>query len=157
MQKDETMVQHLFARLAALLGLVTVVAGCAGHLDSAVPVSAAVGSTSDLSGTWHGSYGQIAPSLYSDDGKAVLQINDDGTFTATVTPGYGANNRAKPERWTGTVVTRGNRIILESSRARWPWLTLTRSNDGILYGVTTDPAIEGPVAITFERDGLPAH
>jgi hypothetical protein len=39
-----------------------------------------------------------------DDGNVVLEIKEDGTFTANVTPAGGANNRARASTWTGTVV-----------------------------------------------------
>lgn len=147
------MFQRFFGGATAFV-MMALVAGCAGPIASgSAPVSAAIPLTSDLSGTWQGSYGQVAASLYADEGKSVLQINEDGTFTATVRPSSGANNRAKPATWSGTVETRGNHVILKSSQSRWPWVTLMRSGDGILYGVANDPAIGADVMLKFERDG----
>jgi hypothetical protein len=145
------MLQRLVGGAIAIV--LTLGAGCAGPATSArAPVSAAVPLTSNLSGTWHGTYGQVAASLYADEGKSVLQINEDGTFKAMVKPNSGANNRAKPAEWTGTVETRGDRVILKGSQSPWPWVTLTRSGDGVLYGVANDPAIEADVMLEFERD-----
>jgi hypothetical protein len=132
---------------AGLLGvaLVALTAGCAE--------TGALARPSDLSGTWHGTYGWIRPDLYDDEARITLQIREDGTFSATVTPNGGGNNLAKPTTWSGTVVVRGNRVTLRSN-GNWGWLTLARSEGGnVLYGVAHDPAIESAVMLKFDRDG----
>ena len=66
------------------------------------PVPAALPPAGELSGTWHGSFWQLGGSLYANEGQSILEIKEDGTFTATVTPDPGANNLAKPStRCTG--------------------------------------------------------
>ena len=144
----------LIVDVTAGLFVVAFVAGCAGSRPSASAVgAAAVAPAADLSGQWHGSFGQVAASLYEDESKGVLQINPDGTFKATVTRGLGTNNLAKPSTWSGIVVTNGDRVTLQNSQGPWPWIILRRSGDHMLYGVATDPAIGAPVMIKFERDG----
>ena len=139
--------------MTAGLVVVALVAGCAGSRSSSSDVgAAAVAPAADLSGKWNGSFGQVAASLYEDESKGVLQINPDGTFTATVTRGPGTNNLAKPSTWSGIVVTNGDRVTLQNSQGPWPWIILRRSGDHTLYGVATDPAIGAPVMIKFERD-----
>jgi hypothetical protein len=148
------MVPKMGIEVTAVFVIVALVAGCAGSRSSASDLTAAaVAPAGDLSGKWYGSFGQVAASLYEDESKSVLQINPDGTFTATVTRALGTNNLAKPLTWSGMVVTKGDRVTLQNSQGRWPWIILTRSGDHTLYGVATDPAIEAPVMIKFEREG----
>ena len=54
---------------------------------------------------WSG-LGSVA--RYTNDGKGVVEIKEDGTFTANITPAGGANNLAKASTWTGTVVRKGD-------------------------------------------------
>ena len=132
---------------AGLLGvaLVALTAGCAE--------TSALARSSDLAGTWHGTYGWVRPDLYDDEARIALQIREDGTFAATVTPNGGGNNLAKPTTWSGTVVVKGNRVTLRTN-GNWGWLTLARSEGGnVLYGVAHDPAIESAVMLKFDRDG----
>jgi hypothetical protein len=148
------MVRNIVVDVGALFVIVALVAGCAGSRSSASDLTAAaVAPAGDLSGRWYGSFGQVAASLYEDESKSVLQINPDGTFMATVARALGTNNLAKPSKWSGMVVTNGDRVTLQNSQGRWPWIILTRSGDHTLYGVATDPAIEAPVMIRFEREG----
>jgi len=139
--------------ISTVLGIAALVAGCAGTHYETAPVAAAVPLGGDVAGTWQGSFGQVAASLYTDEGRWVVHINDDGTFNATVRPNVGANNRAKAAAWSGTVGVRSDRIVLESSNAQWPWLTLMRSDDGRLYGVAVDPVAEAQIMMTLERAG----
>src|SRR5262245_53414298 len=102
----------LIAKLCAVAAL-TFLSGC-GVLG---PVSAPSGSgalqpDSELVGTWTGSLNWIAPSLYDDEANLRLQIREDGTFTATVTPGRAGNNIAKPSKLAGTVVANDQLVTL---------------------------------------------
>lgn len=120
---------------------------CAGpSVDSAG--SEGLAPASELSGTWTGSFGQLGGTLYTDDANVVLEIKEDGTFTANVTPAGGANNRGRASTWTGTVVRKGDRITFRT--AQGPWMTLSRRGD-TLYGVANDPATQATVMITLER------
>jgi hypothetical protein len=148
------MLRRMFVTTPAVLTMSALIIGCAGsRLPASDLPAAAVAPADDLSGTWYGTFGQVAASLYEDDGKSALRINPDGTFTATVTPGLGTNNLAKPATWSGTVVTNGDRVTLRNAEGPWPWITLTKSGDGMLYGLAIDPAIEATVMMNFERDG----
>ncbi len=113
------------------VAMVALVAGCAGPSASSSasgPVASALVPASELSGTWHGLFWQVAASLYyEDEGRSVLQIREDGTFRATFTPNGGANNLAKPSTWSGTVVRAGNRVTFQDSRGRWGQITLIHS------------------------------
>jgi hypothetical protein len=68
---------------------------------------------------------------YPDDGTLLLQINEDGIFTATMTPADAANNIAKASSCSGTVSERGRLVVFHTSQG--PWDSLLRSGD-ILYG-----------------------
>jgi hypothetical protein len=148
-------------RLAALvlLGLVALVAGCAGPTpriasDASGPTVAALSPGGDLTGTWRGSFVQVGAVLYTDDGDVVLQIKEDGTFVARVTRSKaGTNNLAKAGTWTGTVISRGNRITLRSSQG--PWVTLSRSGN-TLYTVAEDPLVEATIMLRLEHEGRAA-
>jgi len=130
------------------LALVVVMAGC---VTSGLPAQ-----SSDLVGTWRGTLGEVAANQYEDEAVIALRIENDGTFSATVTPNRGANNLAKTSKWSGTVVTRGHRVTLRNTEGPWPSLTLVRTRDGnVLYGVANDPASEENVMLKFERDGSP--
>lgn len=102
-----------------------------------------------LAGTWHGSFAWPGASYWTDNGDCTLRINEDGTFSATVTPTPGANNLAKAWRWSGTVVAAGDRVTLRSPEG--PSTTLVRSADR-LYGISRDPIVEVPIAISLERE-----
>ena len=142
-----------FTMISAMASLALVI-GCAGPTArmgsrQSGPVPAAF-TPAELSGTWHGSFGQVAASLYADEGDCILQIKQDGTFTQTVRPAkIGTNNLAKASSWSGTVVTSGNRVILRSSQG--PSVTLIRSGNS-LYGVTLDPLVEVTIAMHFQRE-----
>jgi hypothetical protein len=145
-----------FAEYVSCLGLVALVAGCAGPSinpasDTSDPIGAARSPASDFTGTWRGSFTQVGAVLYTDDGDVVLQIKEDGTFVARVSRSKaGTNNLAKPGTWSGTVVTSGNRITLRSSQG--PWLTLVRSGN-TLYAVAEDPMVEATIILRLEQEG----
>lgn len=137
-------------RQLTFTGLTTLLLGalvaCAGPaVDSAG--SGGFAPTSDLA--WHVSF-VWGGSLYTNDGKGVVEIKEDGTFTANITPAGGANNLAKASTWTGTVVRKGNRVVFQSSQE--PWLTLVHRGD-TLYGVANDPASDANIMISLEREG----
>jgi hypothetical protein len=142
------------AFVAVLLASITIVTGCAGMGPGAGltsgPVSATFAPDSDLSGTWHGSFGWVGGTFYTDEGVCVLRINNDGTFTETIVPGKSSNNLAKRSNWSGTVVTRGNRVTFRTSQG--PSFTLVRAGN-TLYGLAEDPVMEFPIMMRFERDG----
>jgi hypothetical protein len=142
------MQRHLvFAMMVAGLAL----AGCAGPgaLARSVDVTtAAANQPGDLDGTWEGSFGWPGGSYWPDDGNCTVRINGDGTFTATVVPTPGANNLAKPSKWSGTVSHEGD--LVEFRVANGPTLTLRRSGPR-LYGVARDPAVGVPVVVELER------
>jgi hypothetical protein len=148
-------VQPALLMLFSGLALLVFAAGCTGPSGrSAVamqgPATAAYNQDA-LAGTWRGSFGQVGASIYTDDGECLLQIRDDRTFTAQVTPQPGANNLAKVSTWSGTVVQRGDRVTLHS--AQGPSLTLVRTRNQ-LYGVAEDPLVEATIAISLEREGV---
>jgi hypothetical protein len=151
-----SMLRIKFAQLVLCIGLVALVAGCAGPSaniasDASGPIAAAFSPASDLTGTWSGSFNQVSAIFYIDDGDVVLQIKEDGTFVARVTRSKaGTNNLAKPGTWTGTVVSSGNRVTLRSSQG--PWLTLVRSGN-TLYAVAEDPLVEATIMLRLEREG----
>ena len=144
------------AQLVSCLGLVTLVAGCAGQSaniasDASGPIAAALSPASNLTGTWRGSFTQVGAVLYIDDGDVVLQIKEYGTFVARVTRSKaGTNNLAKAGTWSGTVVRSGNRVTLRSSQG--PWLTLVRSGN-TLYAVAEDPLVEATIMLRLEHEG----
>jgi hypothetical protein len=117
-------------------------------IGSSVTVGAATSAPGDLGGTWRGSFSQIGGVLYVAEGICVVQIHDDGTFTATVTPGPGANNQVKGSKWAGTVVSDGDHVTFRTSRG--PSTTLVRRGD-TLYGVTNDPLIEADIMVKLDR------
>jgi len=139
--------------LLAGIALVGLFSGCAtaGTRQSSFPrdqVPAAY-VVNQLAGTWRGSFSKVAASLYEDEGDCVVQIRPDGTFTATISRAkLGTNNLAKAENFSGTVVTRGNRVVLVT--AQGPRLTLMRRGDA-LYTVTEDPVVEAPIAMSLQH------
>ena len=141
----------LIARLCALAAL-TLLSGCAGLGPvSPPPGSGALQPDGELVGTWTGSLNWVGASLYTNEANLRLQIRDDGTFAATVTPRKTANNLAKASSLAGTVVANEKLVTLRNETGPWPWLTLVRSGD-MLYGVVNDPAIQSAVMVRFHRE-----
>jgi len=136
------------------LMLVALASGCAGagvspgsYSRDQVPAKFV---ENRFAGTWRGSFSQLAASLYEDEGNCVLQITPNGTFTATISKAnLGTNNLAKAQSFSGTVVSRGNRVTLVT--AQGPQLTLMRRGDS-LYGVVEDPAVEAPIAMSLGHE-----
>src|SRR5206468_1561802 len=91
-------------------------------------------------------FSQLVASLYENEGDCVLRISPEGTFAATITRAkLGTNNLAKAEAFSGTVVSRGNRVTLVT--AQGPRLTLMHRGDS-LYTVAEDPVVEAPIAMS---------
>jgi len=137
----------------SIVAMLTLVAGCAGLSGtSSAPGPAALDAGSELKGTWRGTLGWVGAHQYGGESRLTLQIKEDGTFTATVTPNRGTNNLAHASTLSGTVVNNGNRVTLRNSQGPWSWLTLVRSGD-TLYGVANDPAFEANVLLSVRREG----
>jgi len=133
------------------IALIALVTGCAGPMaGSASSPAGAPGPAGDLAGVWHGSYGWIGASYLADDGDCVLRIEEGGTFTLAVTPAKAASNIAKASAWSGTVVTRGNRVTLRTSQG--PWVH-PRSLRHHALRVSRDPVVEVTIMIRLDRDG----
>ena len=140
------MVQRKLIGLLAIAALGTVAVGCAGPsvaVGSAPPspVAFTPAAGTPISGTWRGLFYEVASHRTSKvlEGQIVLQINDDGTFTETLTGQPGL---------TGKVTVKGNRVVLESSTGSQ--VTLMRSGNS-LYGVTAQVASGASVAIRVDR------
>ena len=135
------------------------VAGCAAPSSRIADAYVRDGASAspELIGTWHGTYGQIGMVYYEDDADCTLQIKDDATFSVACTrSALGTNNLARPSSWSGRVVTKGKRVVLQDTDGRWPWIVLTRSGTNSLYGVTVDPLVEATIMIDFERESSAA-
>jgi hypothetical protein len=116
-------------------------------VGSAVTTTTAA-APSGVGGTWRGSFSQVGAFFYVAEGNCVLQVKEDGTFTARITPGPGANNIVKGSTWSGTVEREGDLVTL--SVPGGPATTLVRKGD-TLYGVTNNPRIEADVLIRLDR------
>lgn len=127
------------------IGILTALAIFVGTSAAA---SAAVPAPSNLGGTWRGSFSEIGGVLYVTEGECVVTINHDGTFSANVTPGPGANNLVKGSKWSGTVVRNGDRYTFQTSKGAWT--TLIRRGD-VLYGVANDPMVESDIMVKLNR------
>ena len=73
--------------------MVALIAGCAG------PSAGAFGSgpivpASELAGTWRGSFSWMDGNYCADEGVVLLEIQEDGTFTAAMTPTGAARDAA---------------------------------------------------------------
>jgi hypothetical protein len=138
----------------AFLGvvLVALIAGCAGP-SSGPSMTMPAASTSDLTGTWDGVFWWLGGNYWEDEGRLLLQIKEDGTFTVTMTPTAAANNIAKATSWSGTVSQSGGRVVFHLSNGTWPaWSALTRSGD-TMYGDGNNPSTGADIQISFERGG----
>jgi hypothetical protein len=150
------MLKRTFAVWVSSVALAALVAGCVGPSASissgaSGPVATAPAPASELAGTWRGSFGRVSSDYYMDEAECIIQIKEDGTFTAACRPSKaGTNNLAKASTWSGTVVIGRNRVTLRSSQEAW--VTLMRSGN-TLYGVAEDPLVEGTIMMKFEREG----
>jgi hypothetical protein len=143
------MLQRTFVAVPTAIAVVAFVVGCAGPTASPAsrPAASALAPPSELAGTWTGTLGASGASS-SDEGKCVVQIAEDDTFTATCEPNGGADNAAKGSTSSGHVVTRGRRVTFRSSEGRGA--TLVRSGN-TLYGMIKDPSTGRTVLIKLER------
>jgi hypothetical protein len=121
------------------LVVVALIAGSAvPNVDQSMSRPAAFAG--DLVGTWQGAFWWLGGVLYADEGSLLVQIKEDGTFTATMTPTAAANNIAKASSWSGTVSQSGRRVVFHLAKGSWPaWSSLERFGD-MLYGVANNPA-----------------
>src|SRR5262249_52374528 len=83
--------------MVVAVGFLGVLSGCAARTEAARASTsvAAQRPSQQLSGTWQGSFSKPGASIYADEGKYVLDIRPDGTFTASVTPNPASNSHAK--------------------------------------------------------------
>jgi hypothetical protein len=130
--------------------VVALIAGCAG-LNTGPSVAPPTTSPGDLSGTWNGFFWALGGFYYPIEGTLLLQIKEDGTFTAAMRPTPGANNIAKASSWSGTIGQRGPHVVFHFSQGQLPvWSSLARSAD-TMYGVAKDPATGSGIGIMLER------
>ena len=145
-------------RRGAFIGIVAalvLLTGCAARRISDADSPSALPRARELTGTWHGSYWETIPlgNSYDDIADCTLRINEDRTYTAACQrPEIGANNIMRPSSWSGRVVTKGQRVILENGGGPWPSIVLRPSHDGTLYGVTLDPRVGATVEMSFTHD-----
>jgi len=92
-----------------------------------------------LSGTWRGSFYDHYPHSRSGMQDAMIQIDDDNTFTAKMA------GRSAPLK--GTVVARGNRVVLQSAAGD---MILTHSGN-TLYGYTHEPGTSADIMIRLDK------
>ena len=142
-----------FASVLSILMVVALMAGCAGpSVDRSMSRPAAFAD--DLAGTRQGSFWWLGGVLYEDEGSLLVQIKEDRTSTATMTPTGAANNVAKASSWSGTVSQRGRRVVFHVAKGSWPaWSSLARSGD-MLYGVASNPVTGANIQIKLERASL---
>ena len=148
--------QHPFVSVLSMLVVVALIAGCAGPtVESAALASAAFDE--HLVGTWNGMFWALGEFYYPIEGIMVLQIQEDRSFTVTVTPTGAANNIAKPGSWSGTVSEEHGRVVLHATKGAFPvFSSLKRSRAGELYGVANDPASGGgDIEFKFEKADQP--
>jgi hypothetical protein len=116
-----------------------------------VPASPAA---QQLEGTWHGSFARVGGGSERDEANCVLEVEEDSTFT-------GKCSRSEPVTigvsrafvWSGRVVPKGRRFVLQTTDGLWPSIALTRSGNDRLSGLTRDPQMENFVMMEFERAG----
>src|SRR5438128_12443080 len=106
---------HRFATGLSAVALLVLVAGCAGPnagLFESDTGAAGPAPASELSGSWHGTFGWVGAHFYEDEARITLRIEEDGTFTATVPPNGGRNNLPKAPTRPGTAGPRGKPVRL---------------------------------------------
>jgi hypothetical protein len=110
------MLQRTFVAVPTAIAVVSLVVGCAGPTATSASrrAASALAPPSELAGTWAGTFGWVGAWAASDEGKYVVRVTRDDTFTATCGPNGGANNVAKGSSWSGNVVTRGKRVTLRT-------------------------------------------
>ena len=141
----------IVAILGLLAGCATQEAGIGGAVSP--DAVAAPAAARDLDGRWRGSFSQVGGGIDGDQADCVLQVKEDSTFTAKCTRSEPAPNAGpKVSAWSGRVVTKERRVILETTEGAWPSMTLTRSADDRLYAMTRDPLVQVFVLFEFERD-----
>ncbi len=140
------MTSRRFVESLIAVALVMLSVGCAGPsvqagVSATHPVAFAPVPIAQLSGTWRGTFYEVASHRTGRplEGQAEIRINDDGTCTATMT--------GQPAL-SGKVTVQGNRVVLDSSTGSR--LTLMRSGN-TLYGLTAQLVSGANVAIRLDR------
>jgi hypothetical protein len=86
-KEEPFLLQHTVVAVPAAIfeAVVSLVVGCAGPTDSSasVPAASALAPPSELAGTWVGPFREFDASAGLDEGKCVVQVTEDDTFTAT--------------------------------------------------------------------------
>ena len=137
--------RHAMSIAGFALALSVLAVGCAGpstHAGSALAPAgeAAAANGSDLTGTWRGSFYQVATGDSGlIHGDIVSRISGDGTYKTTWTTRLVAgSSRGGRLEMAGTVGAAGSNVMFNDSRSG-ARMTLKRDGD-VLYGVTMDPA-----------------
>jgi hypothetical protein len=140
------MAKRTLIGLLALAAMGMFAAGCAGPAAVASsgptgPVAFTPAPGPQVSGTWRGTFYEVASHRTSRplEGQIELRINDDGTFTETMT--------GQPAL-SGKVTVKGNRVVLDSSTGSR--LTLMRSGN-TLYGLTAQLVSGASVSVRLNR------
>ena len=144
------MPRRAFVATPAAIAIAALVIGCAGPTvgSASRPPDSTLPPASSLAGTWAGTFGEVGASFQMCEGKCVIQIAEDETFTAKCEPNGRTNNVAKASTWSGRVVTRGNRVTFQL--AQGGWIPLVRSGN-TLYGVGNEFLAGRTIMIDFER------
>jgi len=110
------MAQRMFTTLLIALTVVTVAMGCArsstrARSTATEPAASPTTTTPrDLVGTWRGMAWEVGGHLASAQTDAILQINDNQTWSARWKTNQGAEKTA-----SGTLTTRGDRVVLRNA------------------------------------------
>jgi len=99
--------------------------------------------STDLVGTWSGSFVTIAGDGGGPSGKMTLAIKDDGTYTAT------EQRRASTWNSSGVVLANGDAITFQSSSGRS--ISLRHRGD-TLYGIVPDRASGYTLQISIKKE-----
>jgi hypothetical protein len=142
------MLQASVLTRVAAVAAIALLGGCTGQLVERDTRTAAltpvpVDVRPSLSGTWRGSFYDHYPHSRSGMQDAMIEINDDNTFTAKMA------GRAAPIK--GTVVAQGDRVVLQSAAGD---MVLTHSGN-TLYGYTHEPGTSATIMIRLDRTNAP--
>ena len=127
------MMSHSVSSLFAGVALTMLATACAGPTTQA--------GSAVLPGMWHGSFTHPGADYTSPSGADLtLQVRDDSTYTLK----WGARAES-----TGSIATRGNRIVLNDSSGSQ--ITLMHAGD-TLYGVMKDTATGRAATMNLAKD-----
>lgn len=126
--------------MSTILGLVLLLASCAGHGDPSAGVRETV-DTSWLAGTWRGIAAEVAGSQSQSQAPVTVVFAPDGTWKAST----GASGTSRIE---------GNRVILdgaypEGSQLRYTLKGRERSGGDELWGIVE--AAFGRASVSLKR------